>query len=391
MMIDVARARRQTPGCDYVLHFNNAGAALMPEVVVNRVIEHLRLEAEMGGYEAAAEMTNEIDGIYASVGDLIGADPSEVALTDNATRAWDMAFYSLGLEEGDRILTSESSYASNFIAFLQRARKTGAVVEVVPSEPSGEVSVDALDSMLDDRVALVALTHVPTNGGLVNPAADVGRVCREHAVPFLLDACQSVGQIPVDVTDIGCDFLSGTSRKYLRGPRGVGFLYVDTAAATALDPAMLDLRAAVWTSPEDYRMQPDAKRFETWESDIAARLGFGAAVDYALSWGIDTIWHFVRNLADLLRERLDELPAIKVRDIGRERSGIVTFTHERRSASEIVAALRDQAMNVSATTPSSTLLDARARDLPDMVRASVHYYNTEKEVARFAAAVAAMR
>jgi selenocysteine lyase/cysteine desulfurase len=248
-----------------------------------------------------------------------------------------------------------------------------------------------LDKMLNDRVAVVALTHVPTNGGLVHPAADVGRVCREHAVPFLLDASQSIGQMPIDVTDVGCDFLSGTSRKYLRGPRGVGFLYVNTAAATWLEPAMLDLRAAVWTSPDDFQMQPDARRFETWESDVAARLGFGVAVDYALSWGIDTIWHFVRNLAELLRERLAELPAITVRDLGEERCGIVTFTHERLDATAIVTALHDQAMNASVTTPAATLLDARARDLPDMVRASVHYYNTEKEVARFAAAVAAMR
>ncbi len=391
MMIDVARARRETPGCDYVLHFNNAGAALMPGVVVNRVVEHLHLEAEMGGYEAADAMSAELDGVYESVGSLIGADSSEIALMDSATRAWDMAFYSLGLEEGDRILTSESSYGSNFIAYLQRTRQTGAVVEVVPSEPSGQISVDALDQMMDDRVALVALTHIPTNGGLVNPAAAVGAVCHEHGAPYLLDATQSVGQMPIDVTEIGCDFLAGTSRKYLRGPRGVGFLFVDTSAATWLEPAMLDLRAATWVSPQEYHLAPDAKRFESWESDIAARLGFGVAIDYAMSWGVGTIWHFVQNLAGALRERLSELGSVTVHDIGIEKCGIVTFTHERRDAEDVVAGLRDQAMNASVTTPASTLLDATSRGLPNMVRASVHYYNTEKEVARFVAAVGAMR
>jgi selenocysteine lyase/cysteine desulfurase len=390
-MIDVARARRHTPGCDHVMHFNNAGAALMPDVVVNRVIEHLHLEAEMGGYEAADAMTTELEKVYGSLGALIGADPADIALTDSATRAWDMAFYSLGLEEGDRILTSESSYASNFIAFLQRARHTGARVEVVPSEPSGQVSVDALEAMIDERVALVALTHVPTNGGLVNPAAAVGKVCADHGVPFLLDACQSVGQMPVDVADIGCDFMAATSRKYLRGPRGVGFLYVNPAAAGWLEPAMLDLRAATWTSPEDYQLAPNATRFESWESDVAARLGLGAAVDYALSWGLDTIWHFVRNLAELLRQRLGELASVTVRDLGVERCGIVTFTHQRLDAATLAASLRDQAINVSTTTPASTLLDARSRNLSDMVRASVHYYNTEREVSRFVSAIAAMR
>jgi selenocysteine lyase/cysteine desulfurase len=391
MMIDVARARRHTPGCDHVLHFNNAGAALMPDVVVNRVIEHLHLEAEMGGYEAAEAMSAEIEKVYASLGELLGADPADIALTDSATRAWDMAFYSLGLTEGDRILTSESSYASNFIAFLQRARHTGARVQVVPSEPSGQISVDALDAMIDDRVALVSLTHIPTNGGLVNPAAAVGQVCADRGVPFLLDACQSVGQMPLDVSTLRCDFLAGTSRKYLRGPRGVGFLYVNPAAAGWLEPAMLDLRAATWTKPDGYQLVPHAARFETWESDVAARLGLGAAVDYALSWGLDTIWHFVRNLAEMLRQRLGELSAVTVRDLGVERCGIVSFTHQRLDADAVVASLRDQAINVTATTPAATLLDARSRNLPDMVRASVHYYNTEREVDRFVAAVAAMR
>ena len=390
MMIDVARARRHTPGCDYVVHFNNAGAALMPDLVVNRVIEHLNLEAEIGGYEAADAMTTELERVYESLGTLIGADSSEIALPDSATRAWDMAFYSLGLEKGARILTSESESASNFIAFLQRARHSGATVEVVPSEPNGQLSVDALEAMMDERVALVAITHVPTNGGLVNPVAAVGGVCREHGVPYLLDACQSVGQMPIDVEAIGCDFLAGTSRKYLRGPRGVGFLYVSTQAAGWLEPAMLDLRAATWTSRDDYHLEPDAKRFEQWESNVAARLGLGTAVDYALSWDVDTIWHFVANLASVLRQRLEELPEITVHDRGVTKCGIVSFSHARRDAQSIAAALHEQAMNVSLTTPNSTLLDATSRNLPTMVRASVHYYNTEREVTKFVSAVAAL-
>ena len=391
MMIDVARARRDTPGCEHVVHFNNAGAALMPNVVVNRVIEHLHLEAEMGGYEAATAIEEDQAAVYESLATLLGAGAEDIAITESATKAWDMAFYSLGFEEGDRILTSESSYASNFIAFLHRARHTGAKVQVVPSEPSGQISVDALEAMLDESVALVALTHVPTNGGLVNPAADVGKVCAEYGVPYLLDACQSVGQMPIDVTEIGCDFLAGTSRKYLRGPRGVGFLYVNPAAGGWLEPAMLDLHAATWTSPEDYQVRADAKRFEAWEYSVAGRLGLGAAVDYALSWGVDTIWHFVRNLAEMLRQRLAELDSITVRDLGVERCGIVTFDHKRIDSTTLAGLLGDQTINVSVTTPNSTLLDARSRGLDDMVRASVHYYNTEREVSRFVSAIAALR
>jgi selenocysteine lyase/cysteine desulfurase len=311
-----------------------------------------------------------------------------VALVENATVAWDMAFYALSFAPGDRILTAEAEYASNYIAFLQVAKKTGAVVETVPSEVTGELSVDALERMIDGRVKLIAVTHVPTNGGLVNPAEEIGRVARAHGIPFLLDACQAAGQLPLDVEALGCDMLSATGRKYLRGPRGTGFLYVRKAILERLEPPFLDLRAATWVAPDRYLMRADARRFENWENNIAAQLGLGVAVDYALGLGLDTIADRVTALAVDLRARLAEIAGVTVTDIGRRRCGIVSFAVAGHKAVDIVQALRKRRINVSMSTPSSTLLDATARKLPDVVRASVHYYNTEDEVARFAAAVA---
>jgi len=390
MPIDIAQARRDTPAADKILHFNNAGAALMPAPVLAAKLRHLQLEADTGGYEAAAAADDQIEAIYDSIALLLNADRAEIALVENATVAWDMAFYSVGFAPGDRILTAEAEYASNYIAFLQVARRTGAVIEIVPSDAAGALDVEALERMIDPRVKLIAITHVPGNGGLVNPAAEVGRVARAHGILYLLDACQSVGQMPIDVAAIGCDMLSATGRKYLRGPRGTGFLYVRRGVLDRLEPPFLDLQAATWVAPDCYEMRPDARRFENWERNVAALLGLGAAVDYALGWGLADIEARVTTLADELRRLLAEIPGAIVRDRGRRRCGIVSFTAEQKPARELVTALRQQRINCHASGPDSTLLDATARRLPDLVRASVHYYNTDAEVARFAAAVAAL-
>ena len=388
MTIDLARARGDTPGAAEVLHFNNAGAALMPTPVLEAQLRHLQQEAAIGGYEAADAADDRREAVYESIARLINAERQEIALVENATVAWDLAFYAIPFKPGDRILTARAEYASNYIAFLQVARRSGAVIEVVPSDDSGALDVGALERMLDGRVRLIAITHVPTNSGLVNPAAEVGRVARRHGILYLLDACQSVGQMPIDVAAIGCDMLSATGRKYLRGPRGCGCLYVRRGVLDQLEPPCLDLPAATWVAPDRYELRPDARRFENWESNIAAQLGLGAAVDYALGWGLAAIEARVVALAEDLRERLRAIPGVTVTDLGRKRCGIVTFTVADRAADDIVAALHQRKVNTVSSSPGSTLLDATARKLPPVVRASVHYYNGEDEVARFAGVLA---
>lgn len=382
MTIDLAAVRRDTPGVAHVAHFNNAGAALPPEVVLQTQIDHLRLEAEIGGYEAADRERGRIEAVYESVARLIGADAPEIAIVENATVGWDMAFYAIPFKAGDRILTAEAEYAANFVAYLQTAKRTGATVEVIPSAPSGETSPDALAAMMDERVKLVAISHVPTNGGLVNPAAEIGRIARAHGALYLLDACQSVGQMPIDVAEIGCDMLSATGRKYLRGPRGVGFLYVRQDLIAGLEPPIIDHYAAEWTAPDAYTLRADARRFENWENNYAAKLGLGAAVDYALDWGLAPIYARVQDLADALRRRIANLPGATVRDIGQEQCGIVTFTLDGVDPFAVKQRLRAQAINLSVSSPDSTLLDSARRDLPPVFRASVHYYNDAGEIDR---------
>lgn len=388
--IDVDRARADTPGCEHVVHLNNAGASLMPDTVLRTVVEHLELEAREGGYEAARAADDRIEAVYASLARLLGCGPHEVALVENATRAWDMAVYGIALRPGDRVLTSTSEYASNYIALLHVARRVGAVVEVVPDDEHGQISLEALAGMLDERVRLVSLVHVPSHGGLVQPAEKVGRLCREAGALFVLDACQSAGQLPLDVTRLRCDVLSGTGRKFLRGPRGTGFLYVREGLIEQLEPPLLDLHAATWLDAETYVVRQDARRFENWESNIAAKLGLGRAVDYALEWGLEPIAARVVALAADLRSRLSMIDGVQVRDLGVERCGIVTFDVAGRAATDIADALRASRINVSVAPGSYSRLDLAARGLEAVVRASVHYYNTTAELERLAEAVHAL-
>lgn len=381
--IDVARARSETPGCATSLHFNNAGAALMPKPVLDAITDHLELEARIGGYEAADARADRGERGYDAIAALLSCHRDEVAIVENATRAWDMAFYAVPLKAGDRVLTARAEYVSNFLAMLQVAKRTGASIEVVPSDADGVLDVDAMRRMMDERVKLVAVTHAAGNGGLVNPVAEVGRLARQHGSLFLVDACQSAGQMPIHVDDISADMLSATGRKFLRGPRGTGFLYVRRSVLNMLEPPFVDLHAARWTSAREYHWRGDARRFENWETNYAAKVALAVAVDYALSWGLEAIAARVVGLAERLRHRLESVPGARVRDLGRAKSAIVTFTVDGHDPLTLRDALRQRHINTSVTDTQAARLDMDARGLEAMVRASVHYYNTEDEIERF--------
>jgi cysteine desulfurase/selenocysteine lyase len=352
----------------------------MPAPVLNAMTDYLRREAEIGGYETAYEASQSLSGVYDSVARLIGASRDEIALVENATVGWQMAFYSQPFQPGDRILTARAEYAANYVAFLQVAKRTGAVIEVIPDDEYGVLDTQALERMIDNRVRLIAITWVPTNGGLVNPAAEVGRIARAHGIRYLLDACQAIGQMPVDVEALGCDMLSATGRKFIRGPRGTGFLYVRRELINQLEPPMIDHFGAPWVAPDRYELRPDARRFETWENNYAARLGLGVAVDYALAIGIHEIEERSTMLASQLRSSLAETAGVMVYDLGPQPAAIVSFSVENRDAIMVNKQLFDAGINVSHSAPAHTMLDAMARNLPMMLRASPHYYNTQEEL-----------
>ena len=386
-MIDVEAVRRATPGVAHCLHFNNAGAALMPKCVIDEVQDYFALETKYGGHGAAERKGQEIEAVYDTIARLVGASADEIALMGSATRAWQLAFYGIDFGEGDRILTSRAEYGANYVAFLQMQKRTGCKIAVIPDDASGVTDPSALEEMIDERSKLIAITWIPTNGGLINPAIEIGRVARAHNIPYLLDACQAAGQLPIDVNEIGCDFLTAAGRKWLRGPRATGFLYVRRHMLDRFEPAVIDHDGARWASASSYELKPNARRYEVFERAPALQLGLGMAASYTLQLGLEPIRERVDNLAQTLRGELAGLSGISVQDLGVEKAGLVTFSHERIGASDIKSALGQKNINVSVSTPDNTLLDSTARALPDLVRASPHYYNSDDEIAAFLDAV----
>ncbi len=386
-MIDIEHVRAETPACEHVLHFNNAGASLMPAPVFDAVQRVLHEENSVGGYEAERRASEDLAAFYTEFAGLLNAEADEIAYVENATRAWDMAFYGLDLRAGDRVITHGSEYASNYLAFLQQSKRRDLCIDIAPSDRFGQIDLEGLERLITPKTKLIAITHVPTQGGLVNPALDVGKVARRHNLLYLLDACQSVGQIDVDVKAIGCDVLSGTGRKFLRGPRGTGFLYVRRKVLQQIDPPFLDLRAAVWTGPHSYELADGARRFENWESFVAGRVGLMAAVRYARQIGLGAIEERVTMLAETLRQSLGVVKGVTVHDLGQKKCGIVTFQKAGVEPSQMAEILRANQINVSVSSLPSARLDLGERGLQSLVRASVHYFNTENEIDRFVRAV----
>jgi len=388
---EVAELRAQTPGAELVTHFNHAGSSLPPQQVLDAQIGHLEREARTGGYEAAADMAEEETAVYDSIARLIGGRPHEIARVEHATTGWNAGFWSLPMESGQRIVTAEAAYGANAMGYLRAVQRKGVSIDVVPSDASGQVDVAEMERRMGDDVALVAITHVPTNGGLVNPAAEVGAVAKAAGVPYLLDACQSVGQLHIDVHEIGCDLLSTTGRKYLRGPRGTGFLWASENIIDRLEPDHPDHYSAHWDRPDGYTVAPNAQRFELWEYSHAGWLGLGAAADVALDIGTERIEATVRQQADRFRAALTAAGGITMYDLGKRPCGLITLNVDGVDATTVKTALRAQDINVSVSEPHSTLWDATRRSLPETVRASVHYLTTDDEIDRVVAALVALR
>jgi len=383
MTLNLQKLYHDTPGKKNSIHLNNAGASLMSQQVLDTQISHLELEAAIGGYEAMAERKKEIADVYVSIAELIGANANEIAIVENATVGWAMAFYAIDFKPGDRILTVEAEYISNYMAYLHMARDKGVSIEVIPSGRDGNLCIDTLENMIDENVKLISATHIPTNSGLINAVSDIGKVAKKYNIYFLVDACQSVGQMPIDVDEIGCDMLSATGRKYLRGPRGVGFLYVRKSIIRKLHPPIIDLRSADWLNSNEYKLKEDAQRFESWESNYAAVLGLGSAVDYALNLGLNNIQLRNTELASYLRTCLKKIDTVHIHAISDRQCAITSFYVQDQTASNIVNELRKNNINTSVSDPSSTLLDANKNKLPGLIRASVHYYNDKDEIDNF--------
>jgi selenocysteine lyase/cysteine desulfurase len=390
LQLDVAALRADTPGTERVIHFNNAGCGLMARPVTAVMVDHLNLEAQIGGYEASAARAAEVRGFYTEIAALINTSPDNIAFAGSATHAYATALSSIPFEAGDVILTTRDDFISNQIAFLSLRKRFGVRIVHAPNTPEGVVDVDAMAALMrTHRPRLVSVTHVPTNSGLVSPVAEIGRLCRELDLLYLVDACQSVGQLVIDVEEIGCDLLTATCRKFLRGPRGSGFLYVsDRVLRAGHEPLFIDMHGARWTAPDAYEPAATAARFEEWEFPYATVLGSAAAVRYARDVGIEAIARRTPALAARLRAGLAPIPGVRVLDRGPNPAALVTFEIAGWQPQAFKAAMDGRDINSALSFREFAQFDFGDKDVDWCLRLSPHYYNTEDEVDRVADAVA---
>lgn len=377
---EIQAIRSATTGTAERIHLNNAGASLPPDTVVKTMVGFLQEEALRGGYEMEASYRSQLDHTHTLIAQLINAHPDEIALTENASAAWDIAFNGLHFQAGDEIIVSEMEYVSNVLALLNAKKLYGIVIKKISNDAEGNFPVHELEAAITNRTRLIAITHVPSTAGNVLPVAAIGEVARKHRIVYLLDACQSAGQIPLDVEAIGCDMLAVTGRKYLRGPRGSGFLYVRRQMIDTLKLLFFDARTVTSVNEQGFAVRPDARRFEWYEKNPAIVLGLQKAVEYALQIGIDRIWQRVQYLAALFRQRLRKIDGIVVHDQGNDLCGIVTFSVAGIPAKEVKAKLATKNINVHTGFAYSTLYYMNRKGIDGIVRASVHYYNTEEEL-----------
>lgn len=372
--------RNQTSGVKGRIHLDNSGSALMAQPVIDVMQRALQREVAVGGYVAQEQQAAELEKGYASLARLLGGEIADYAFVGSAVDGWTKAFYSLPHQPGDNIVTAYNEYCSNFIAYLQLAKARGVEIRVARQAPGGGVDLEHLEMLIDGRTALVSLSHMPSSSGEINPVAKVGAIARSAGVLFQLDACQSVGHVPVDVAAIGCDIMTGTSRKFLRGPRGIGFLYVNEKARSAMEPVVLTNQSAVWSSADDYTLRQDARVFEAWERSVVNQLGFSAAIDYLLDLGVDAATAQIAKNAVYLRERLPNIKNVKAECPSAATSAIITLNVEGRPALEVKSKLEKQNIAVQTASVVHTRLDMEERGIMSAVRVSPHYYTSRSEM-----------
>jgi selenocysteine lyase/cysteine desulfurase len=390
LLLDVPALRADTPGAEAVIHFNNAGCGLLAKPVLATMVDHLNLEAAIGGYEASAARAAEVREFYVEIAALVNTTVDNIAFAGSATHAYSTALSAIPFEAGDVILTTRDDFISNQIAFLSLRKRFGVRILHAPDLPGGGVDVAAMAALMrSHRPRLVAATHIPTNSGLVQPVAEIGRHCRELGLLYLVDACQSVGQYPIDVAEIGCDLLTATCRKFLRGPRGSGFLYVsDRFLRAGYEPLFIDMHGARWTSPDRYEPVKTAARFEEWEFPYATVLGCAAAARYARHVGFEAIAGRTPALAARLRGRLETIPGVRLLDRGPQLGALVTFAIDGWQARPFKDALDARRINSALSFRDFAQYDFGDKDVDWCLRLSPHYYNTEDEIEQVAAAVA---
>jgi selenocysteine lyase/cysteine desulfurase len=392
---EVLQFRAVTQGTKNVIHLNNAGCGLMPDAVTKAQLDHINLESEIGGYEASDLRADIINDFYNQAALLFNCKASNIAFTASATDSYARALSSIRIKSGDIILTDKDDFVSNQIQFLSLEKRLNVNIIHINNALIGGVDLNDLREKLHKyQPKLLAITHIPTNSGLVQPVNEIAKIYSEYAENYtdkswyILDACQSAGQMKLDVRKLKCDFLSVTCRKFLRGPRGTGALFVsDRALQNGLEPMFIDMRGAEWKEKNLYEQQPTAMRYEDWEFAYSTVVGTREAIKYCLAIGENKIWQQVKLLSSFMRSKLEAVDGIRVLDRGPELSSSVSFYIKDKQPRYIVNEMLKRKINVVASYRAFGLIDFDEKGVNWVVRSSPHYYNTIDEIDYFIEAV----
>lgn len=382
--MNIDTVRQETKGCFDKIFLNSAGSSLPPRSVNEKMIEYLKLEEDLGGYETAHVKEAEINKFYTETARLLNAAPRNIAFAYNATDAYARALSAIPFQHGDYILTTNDDYISNQIAFISLQKRFGIKLLRANNLENGDIDLAHFEELVKQyKPALVSVTHIPTNSGLVQDVEAIGEICKRHDCWYLLDACQSVGQMQVDIKKIGCDFLSATGRKFLRGPRGSGFLFVsDEVLESTMEPLFIDMRGADWKTADEYLMQKEARRFEMWEFSYATVVGLAEAIRYANEIGLNEIYKYNQPLVNELRNGLAAIDGIAVLDKGSVKSNIVTFHHNGIELAAMEQVLKNGNIYYTVSKREYAVIDFAKKGVDWVIRLSPHYFNTLHEITR---------
>lgn len=380
--MNLEQIRKDTPGCADKLFFNSAGSSLPPASVTQRIKNYLDEEELTGGYRLAELKEAQLNRFYEHAARILNTVPKNIAFATNATDAYSQALSSVRLLEGDLIITSNDDYVSNYMHFISLQKKQKIVIDQVRNLDSGDLDLDHFKKLIEKKKPrLVAITHAPTSSGLVQDVEAIGEICSRNDILYLVDACQSVGQIEVDVKKIKCDYLSATGRKFLRGPRGTGFLYVsDKVLNRGLAPMYIDLRGSVWIEKDSFELEPTARRFERWEIPYALMDGLTEAFSYYLETGTEAIWNYNTELSQYFRNQLSLIQDVSIYDKGTRKCSIITFRKKNKELDYMNKELIKQNVHFSVSTRSSAFIDFSRKGIDWAIRLSPHYFNTREEV-----------
>ena len=380
--MNIKQIRKDIPYYKNKIFLNSAGSSIMPKSVVQRIDYYLREEERFGGYKVVELNEGEISDFYSKTAKLINCKPHNIAFANSATDAYSKALSSIDFKKDDSIITTDDDYVSNHIQFISLKRRFGIKIIRIKTLENGGINITDFEELVKKHnPKLVSVTHIPTNSGLIQNIESIGEICHRHQILFLIDACQSIGQLSIDVKKIKCDFLTATGRKFLRGPRGTGFLFVsDRLLNDGYFPLMIDLRGARWTGIDKFEILESAKRFENWEIPYSLLVGLTEAINYANHIGLDYIESYNEKLMAHFRKNLSGIPGIRLFDIGLKICNILTFVKDGVSLKETKEKLDKNNVLFSISKKESAFIDFNKKEIDWAIRLSPHYFNTIEEI-----------